>query len=72
MFSLSFSDADEVQNKGAAAIVFGLEIMNGKGQEFAPKDQVSRAEAAIVIMRMVGLQGKLDMPIPSRGGHPYY
>lgn len=66
MFNLNFKDANQVENKGAAAIVYGLGIINGKGDNFAPKDGITRAEAATIMMRLVELQGKLDQTIPGR------
>ncbi|TCS76104.1 hypothetical protein EDD64_10476 [Effusibacillus lacus] len=40
--------------------------MNGSDGWFKPQEQVSRAQAASVIMRLVHLQGKTDQPIGER------
>jgi hypothetical protein len=49
--------------KGAAVIVEQLGLMTGADGKFNPKQTVTKAEAATVMMRLVHLQGKTDRTI---------
>lgn len=40
-----------------------LGLLEGENGKFNPQQIVTKAQAAIVIMKMVELQGKLDQPI---------
>lgn len=59
----NFSDIKNSQNKGAIYIVDSLGIMQGNHGNFNPDANVTKAEAAVVMMRMVQLQDKLDTQI---------
>lgn len=59
----SFSDSAAINYKGAVALVVKLGLLEGENGKFDPQRIVTKAQAAIVIMKMVELQGKLDQPI---------
>ncbi|QHE52386.1 YcdB/YcdC domain-containing protein [Pontibacillus sp. HMF3514] len=58
-----FSDITNSSNKGAIHVVQTLGIMQGNHGKFYPNASVTKAEAAVVMMRMVKLQDKLDQEI---------
>ncbi|WP_369995883.1 S-layer homology domain-containing protein [Paenibacillus sp. RC84] len=60
---LAVTDEDSVKNKADVFLVMKLGLLQDIGGEFRPQDAVTRAQAAIVLMRMAGLQGKTDQPI---------
>ena len=54
---LNFADINEIDDyaKNAVRVLAGMSIINGKGNNlFAPKDFCSRAEAAVMLFRMMG------------------
>ncbi|MNI57852.1 Endo-1,4-beta-xylanase A precursor [compost metagenome] len=59
----SFSDNAAITNKGAVALVVHLGLLQGEGGKFNPQQNVTKAQAAAVIMKLVELQGKTDQPI---------
>ncbi|KGX91524.1 YcdB/YcdC domain-containing protein [Pontibacillus marinus] len=56
----NFSDIADNIDKGAIQVVDILGIMKGNHGKFYPNESVTKAEAAVVMMRMVKLQDKLD------------
>ncbi|WP_166238381.1 YcdB/YcdC domain-containing protein [Paenibacillus turpanensis] len=58
-----FSDAESIRSKGAVALASGLGLLEGSGGAWRPNDEVTRAQAAVVMMRLVYLQGKVDQAI---------
>lgn len=63
-----FSDNAAITNKGAVALVVRLGLLQGENGKFNPQQQVTKAQAAAVIMKLVELQGKTDTAI---GGQQY-
>jgi hypothetical protein len=59
LFNITFADADQVKQKGQAAIALGLGIMTLQNGKFLPERQVTRAEAATAFFRF--LQAKADL-----------
>lgn len=59
----SFSDSAAITNKGAVALVVRLGLLQGENGKFNPQQQVTKAQAAAVIMKLVELQGKTDTAI---------
>ncbi len=59
IFKISFKDSGKVANKGQAAIVVGLKLMNLTDGKFQPEKQVTRAEAASAFFRY--LQARADL-----------
>ncbi|WP_161631223.1 YcdB/YcdC domain-containing protein [Paenibacillus pinihumi] len=59
----SLKDSDKIKNKGAAAIVSNLGLLTPSGGRFNPDAPVTKAQAAVVMMRLVELQGKTDTAI---------
>ncbi|MFS0838212.1 YcdB/YcdC domain-containing protein [Paenibacillus sp. 1P03SA] len=60
---LGVTDEDVIGNKADVFLVMKLGLMRDIGGEFRPHDKVTRAQAAIVLLRMAGLQGRTDQPI---------
>ncbi|MEC0246715.1 S-layer homology domain-containing protein [Paenibacillus chitinolyticus] len=60
---LAVTDEGSVTNKADVFLVMKLGLLQDIGGEFRPKDAVTRAQAAIVLMRMAELQGKTDQAI---------
>ncbi|EGL19061.1 MULTISPECIES: YcdB/YcdC domain-containing protein [unclassified Paenibacillus] len=60
---LAVTDEGSVKNKADVFLVMKLGLLQDIGGEFRPQDAVTRAQAAVVLMRMAGLQGKTDQPI---------
>ncbi|WP_223067347.1 YcdB/YcdC domain-containing protein [Paenibacillus caui] len=58
-----FSDAAAIGNKGAVTLVVKLGLMQGRDGHFYPKQTVTKAQAASIMMRLVKLQGKTDQVI---------
>ncbi|MEC0206099.1 S-layer protein [Paenibacillus lautus] len=54
------SDADAVTNKGAALIALKLGLLPAVDGKFLPEREVTRAEAAEVLVRMAKLAGRSD------------
>ncbi|USB32592.1 YcdB/YcdC domain-containing protein [Paenibacillus sp. YPG26] len=54
------ADASSIINKGAAAIVLKLKLLDLKDGKFAPETVVTRAEAAEVLVRLKDLIGQTD------------
>jgi len=65
---IDFTDSSQIKSKGAVSIITRLGLMKGTDGKFHPGSQVTKAEAASVIMGLVKLQGKTDVPI----GQMYY
>ncbi len=61
--SLSFLDNKQISAKEAVYLVSRLGLMNGSGNQFMPKQPVTRAQAAAILMRLVYLQGKTDSSV---------
>ncbi|WP_438350330.1 YcdB/YcdC domain-containing protein [Paenibacillus sp. FA6] len=61
-----FSDANVITNKGAVAVAIKLGLLQGENGKFNPQQTVTRAQAAIVIMKLVEIQGKTDQTIGQR------
>ncbi|NHN29060.1 S-layer homology domain-containing protein [Paenibacillus agricola] len=51
IFNSSFQDAGSLKNRGEAAIVLGLGIMTLAENSFNPKQEVTRAQAAVAFFR---------------------
>jgi len=49
----SFSDADEIVNEEAVSITAGLGLFAGSDGKFMPKDTVTRAQMATIIVKML-------------------
>lgn len=60
VFNSQFSDASEVKQVGVAAIVVGLNIMSLDGDKFAPKQEVSKAQAASAFYRFLQKRAELQ------------
>lgn len=60
---LPFTDSNLITNKSDVSLAVELGIMEGSDGAFEPLAKVSKAQAAVVIMRIVRLQGKLDQTI---------
>jgi hypothetical protein len=58
-----FSDANDIQNKGAVAIAIKLGLLEGENGKFNPQQKVTKAQAASTIMKLVKLQGMTDQSI---------
>lgn len=56
----SFSDSTTIKNKGAVALAVKLGLLEADNGKFNPQQNVTKAQAAIVIMKLVELQGKTD------------
>ncbi|GGG21458.1 hypothetical protein GCM10010916_42720 [Paenibacillus abyssi] len=59
----SLKDAKEIDNIGAAAVVTKLGLLTPSNGRFSPDAAVTKAQAAVIIMRLVTLQGKTDTPL---------
>ncbi|MFC4775504.1 YcdB/YcdC domain-containing protein [Paenibacillus sp. GCM10023252] len=59
----SLKDAASIPNPGAAAIALKLGLLTASGGSFKPDAPVTRAQASVILMRLVYLQGKVDTPI---------
>lgn len=58
-----FSDSSSINNKGAVALAVKLGLLKDDNGKFNPQQTVTRAQAAVVIMKLVELQGKTDQVI---------
>ncbi|MNZ42032.1 Endo-1,4-beta-xylanase A precursor [compost metagenome] len=58
-----FSDAASIQNRGAVALSLKLGLLQGQNGQINPNGNVTRADAATIIMNLVKLQGKIDQVI---------
>jgi hypothetical protein len=58
-----FSDSSSISNKGAVALVVKLDLLKDENGKFNPEQNVTKALAASVIMKVVYLQGKTDQQI---------
>ncbi|WP_442604407.1 YcdB/YcdC domain-containing protein [Paenibacillus sp. KN14-4R] len=63
--SLPYSDASQIANKGDVWLAVQLGLLKTKDGKFNPKDKVTKADAAVAIMNLVYLQGKLDQSVSS-------
>ncbi|RXZ84821.1 hypothetical protein EBB07_02035 [Paenibacillaceae bacterium] len=59
----NLKDAAKIKNKGAVAIVSKLGLLTASNGRFAPEAPVTKAQAAVLLMRLVELQGKTDSPL---------
>ncbi|MNC59671.1 hypothetical protein D3C75_1094970 [compost metagenome] len=62
----AFSDSAAIQNKGAAALSVRLGLLQAENGKFNPQQSVTKAQAAVIIMKLVELQGKVDQAIGER------
>ncbi|MBO8170505.1 MAG: S-layer homology domain-containing protein [Bacillaceae bacterium] len=63
-FQVSFQDRHQLKHPGYVALVNALGIMNGKSDgNFYPGAPVTRAEAAVVLVRFMNQRNQLDSPI---------
>ncbi|MDO3408454.1 hypothetical protein QWJ34_01600 [Saccharibacillus sp. CPCC 101409] len=53
-------DADKIVHKGDAALAIKLGLLPAENGKFLPDRTISRADAALVLTRLAGLQGKTD------------
>ncbi|MBP1154178.1 MULTISPECIES: YcdB/YcdC domain-containing protein [unclassified Paenibacillus] len=60
---LNFEDSERITEKGAVWLITRLGLLDGSVPEFNPRGEVTKAQAATVLMRLVHLQGKLDQRI---------
>ncbi len=58
-----FSDAKQITRPGEVAVAVQLGLLQGQNGKFNPQRQVTKAEAASILMRLVKLQGQTDQPI---------
>lgn len=65
LFNLPFADKAEITKKGHVAIAHELGLMKGDGQRFNPKGELNRAQIAILLFRLLGLQQEFQV-------RPYY
>ncbi|CAM4473689.1 hypothetical protein FHS16_004623 [Paenibacillus endophyticus] len=64
IFKASFKDSAQIENKGQAAIVVGLQIMSLSDGKFLPKKQVARGEASVAFFRYLQSRAELkEAPI---------
>lgn len=63
-----FTDSAGIKSKGAVSIIARLGLMQGTNGKFNPESKVTKAQAAAILMGLVKLQGKTDVPI----GQMYY
>ncbi|MGO4549315.1 YcdB/YcdC domain-containing protein [Paenibacillus sp. 2TAB23] len=64
IFKASFKDSAQIENKGQAAIVVGLQIMSLADGKFLPKKQVTRGEASVAFFRYLQSRAELkEAPI---------
>ncbi|CAG7635458.1 YcdB/YcdC domain-containing protein [Paenibacillus allorhizosphaerae] len=60
---LSFTDREQIKQRGAVWIAVQLGFFDGTQKQFEPGRTVTKAEAATALMQVVRLQGKLDQSI---------
>ncbi|OAS18243.1 YcdB/YcdC domain-containing protein [Paenibacillus oryzisoli] len=60
VFNKDFLDAGKVSNVGDAAIVLGLKIMTLNGGNFAPQEEVTKAQAASAFYRFLQTRAELQ------------
>ncbi|MFF2910958.1 YcdB/YcdC domain-containing protein [Paenibacillus sp. NPDC057934] len=60
-----FSDASAIVNKGAVALTVKLGLLKDDGGKFNPGQNVTKAQIATIIVKLVELQGKTDQAIGS-------
>ncbi len=58
-----FSDDKQITRPGEVAVAVRLGLLQGQNGKFNPQRQVTKAEAASILMRLVKLQGRIDQPI---------
>lgn len=59
----TLKDAAAIKNKGAAAVALKLGLLTPSGGKFNPNAPVTKAQASVIMLRLVTLQGKVDTPI---------
>ena len=61
-----FSDADDITNKEAVAVLVGLGIIDGMGDgTFQPQGDLTRAQASKLVATLVKRGDKTDIPAPT-------
>ncbi|GCL73046.1 hypothetical protein PN4B1_29820 [Paenibacillus naphthalenovorans] len=60
---LNFEDSELIAEKGAVWLITQLGVLDGSVRKFNPQGEVTKAQAATALMRLVHLQGKLDQKI---------
>lgn len=58
-----FGDKDSITRKGEVALAVKLGLLQAQNGRFNPQGAVTKADAAIVLMQLVKLQGKTDQAI---------
>ncbi|WP_249900426.1 YcdB/YcdC domain-containing protein [Paenibacillus sp. PK3_47] len=61
-----FSDSAAIQDKGAAALSVRLGLLQAENGKFNPQQNVTKAQAAAIVMKLVELQGRVDQAIGER------
>ncbi|OKP98240.1 S-layer homology domain-containing protein [Paenibacillus sp. P46E] len=59
----SLSDSAAIKEKGAVALVVKLGLLQGDNGKFNPQQNVTKADIATVLMKLVELQGRVDTGI---------
>jgi Zn-dependent metalloprotease len=59
----TLKDAAAIKNKGAAAVAVKLGLLTTSGGKFNPNAPVTKAQASVIMLRLITLQGKVDTPI---------
>ncbi|OKP89315.1 hypothetical protein A3842_04310 [Paenibacillus sp. P3E] len=59
----SLSDSAAIKEKGAVALVVKLGLLQGDNGKFNPQKNVTKADIATVLMKLVELQGRVDQGI---------
>jgi hypothetical protein len=57
---------DQISYKNAVLLAVQLGLMTAADGSFMPKAEMTKAQAATVMMRLVYLQGKLDQSIANQ------
>lgn len=58
-----FGDKESITRKGEVALNIKLGLLQGQNGKFNPQGAVTKADAAVVLMQLVKLQGKTDQAI---------
>ncbi|HTG71871.1 MAG TPA: S-layer homology domain-containing protein, partial [Candidatus Udaeobacter sp.] len=59
----SLKDAASIKNKGAAALAIKLGLLTASKGKFRPDTPVTKAQASVVLLRVVNIQDKLDFSL---------
>ncbi|MNZ70718.1 hypothetical protein D3C78_890660 [compost metagenome] len=60
---VSLQDANKITNKGAVSLAIKLGLLEAENGYFDPEGHVTVAEASVIMLKLAGLQGKLDSKI---------